>query len=256
MRKRRFIRLALALTLALLTVASTLPPALAAPDLNKKDCSITLSLSGMEGGTVVLYQVAGVKQEDANYVYDVSKGDFADSDTAKRITGLSENELEKQNPTLSAILVKEADTRKLSPRKTAQITGGKAEFKDLPVGLYLLYQTTASNGGKKLTPFLLSVPQRDPKTGAEIYAVSAAPKSGITTPPPSISPSPSPSVSPSPSHTPRPSYTPYYPTVTYTPGKSYVYLPQTGQLWWPVPVLAALGVVLVISGLLLRRRGD
>ena len=229
MRKRRFIRLALALTLALLTVASALPPALAAPDLDKKDCSITLDLKGMEGGTVALYKVAGVKQEDANYIYDVSKGDFPDSDTAKRIPGMSESELDKQNPTLSAILVKEADTKKLSSR-TASINGGKAAFKDLSVGLYLLYQTTASKDGKKLTPFLLSVPQRDPKTGAEIYAVSAAPKSGITTP--------------------------YYPTVTYTPGKSYVYLPQTGQLWWPVPVLAALGVVLVISGLLLRRRGD
>ena len=249
MRKRRFIRLALALTLALLTVASALPPALAAPDLDKKDCSITLDLKGMEGGTVALYKVAGVKQEDADYVYDVSKGDFADSDTAKRIPGISESELEKQNPTLSAILVKEADTKKLSPRKTASITGGKAVFKDLPVGLYLLNQTTASKDGKKLTPFLLSVPQRDPETGEEIYAVSAAPKSGITTPPPSVTPS----HTPTPTHTPWPSYTPYYPTVTYTPGKSYVYLPQTGQLWWPVPVLAAFGVVLLIAGLLLRR---
>ena len=96
------------------------------------------------------------------------------------------------------------------------------------------------------------MPQRDPKTGAEIYAVSAAPKSGITTPPPSVTPS----HTPTPTHTPWPTYTPHYPIVTYTPGKSYVYLPQTGQLWWPVPVLAALGVVLVISGLLLRRRGD
>ena len=251
MRKRRFIRLALALTLALLTVASALPPALAAPDLDKKDCSITLDLKGMEGGNVALYKVAGVKQEDANYIYDVSKGDFPDSDTAKRIPGMSESELDKQNPTLSAILVKEADTKKLSPR-TASINGGKAAFKDLSVGLYLLYQTTASKDGKKLTPFLLSVPQRDPKTGAEIYAVSAAPKSGITTPPPSVTPS----HTPTPTHTPWPTYTPHYPIVTYTPGKSYVYLPQTGQLWWPVPVLAALGVVLVISGLLLRRRGD
>ena len=50
MRKRRFIRLALALTLALLTVASALPPAMAAPDLTKTDCSITLNLKGMVGG--------------------------------------------------------------------------------------------------------------------------------------------------------------------------------------------------------------
>ena len=204
MRKRRFIRLALALTLALLTVASALPPALAAPDLDKKDCSITLDLKGMEGGTVAL------------------------------IPGMSESELDKQNPTLSAILVKEADTKKLSPR-TASINGGKAAFKDLSVGLYLLYQTTASKDGKKLTPFLLSVPQRDPKTGAEIYAVSAAPKSGITTPPPSVTPS----HTPTPTHTPWPTYTPYYPIVTYTPGKSYVYLPQTGQKGQTRPVGAA-----------------
>ena len=32
-------------------------------------------------------------------------------------------------------------------------------------------------------------------------------------------------------------------------------LPQTGQPWWPVPVLLAAGLVLVIIGLV-RRRGD
>lgn len=30
-------------------------------------------------------------------------------------------------------------------------------------------------------------------------------------------------------------------------------LPQTGQLWWPVPVLAAAGLLLVLSGLLLKK---
>ena len=245
MRKRRFIRLALAMTLALLTVASSMPPALAAPDLKKTDCSITLNLKGMTGGTVALYKVAGVKKNNADYVYDVSKGAFPDSEAAQTIPDLDEEELNKQNPLLSVALVNEINTKKIKPLKTAKITSGKVVFKNLSVGLYLLYQTVASSGGKKLTPFLLSVPQRDPVTGKEIYAVSAAPKSGYSTSP-----------SPSPTHTPWPSYTPHYPTVTYTPGKSYVYLPQTGQLWWPVPVLAALGVVLVISGLLLRRRGD
>lgn len=32
-------------------------------------------------------------------------------------------------------------------------------------------------------------------------------------------------------------------------------LPQTGQLWWPVPVLMALGMLLMVIGLI-RRRGD
>lgn len=37
-----------------------------------------------------------------------------------------------------------------------------------------------------------------------------------------------------------------------TPGKPS--LPQTGQLWWPVPVLMCAGLVLVVAGLLRRRR--
>lgn len=32
------------------------------------------------------------------------------------------------------------------------------------------------------------------------------------------------------------------------------YLPQTGLLWWPVPVMAAAGMILVISGVLVKRR--
>ena len=34
-----------------------------------------------------------------------------------------------------------------------------------------------------------------------------------------------------------------------TPG-----LPQTGQLWWPVPLLAAAGLVCLILGVLSRKR--
>ena len=32
-------------------------------------------------------------------------------------------------------------------------------------------------------------------------------------------------------------------------------LPQTGQLWWPVPVLFVVGVVLILLGVLRRRSG-
>jgi len=32
-------------------------------------------------------------------------------------------------------------------------------------------------------------------------------------------------------------------------------LPQTGQLWWPVPMLISLGLLLIVIGLL-RRRGS
>lgn len=39
------------------------------------------------------------------------------------------------------------------------------------------------------------------------------------------------------------------------PGKPGGKLPQTGQLWWPVPVLLFLGCALVLLGLF-RRRGN
>ena len=43
-------------------------------------------------------------------------------------------------------------------------------------------------------------------------------------------------------------------TNTY-PGKTPPKLPQTGLLWWPVPLLACAGLVLVIAGAGARRRG-
>ena len=33
-------------------------------------------------------------------------------------------------------------------------------------------------------------------------------------------------------------------------------LPQTGMLWWPVPVLAAAGMMFIFIGALMRRRRD
>ncbi len=44
------------------------------------------------------------------------------------------------------------------------------------------------------------------------------------------------------------------PTKQDTPGKNKR-LPQTGMLWWPVPVLAFCGLLLFITGLQLHRRG-
>lgn len=70
------------------------------------------------------------------------------------------------------------------------------------------------------------------------------------TPTGSVSPTPTPTVSPSP--TPTPTVSPS-PTPTNTPVPT---LPQTGQLWWPVPVLVWMGLVLIILGLVRRRSDD
>ena len=47
----------------------------------------------------------------------------------------------------------------------------------------------------------------------------------------------------------------YVPEKPTTPSKPDTSLPQTGQLWWPVPVLLAVGLLFVVIGLI-RRRDD
>lgn len=59
---------------------------------------------------------------------------------------------------------------------------------------------------------------------------------------------------PEPTPTPTPTVTPGV-TPTPTPKPSQPTLPQTGQLWWPVPVLMCGGLLCLILGLL-RRRSD
>lgn len=80
------------------------------------------------------------------------------------------------------------------------------------------------------------------KTVPEGYTVSVS-REGITfvVTNTADTPTPPPDTPPTPSDT--PSDTPKQPT-----------LPQTGQLWWPVPLLTAAGLLLIVAGLV-RRRG-
>lgn len=74
------------------------------------------------------------------------------------------------------------------------------------------------------------------------------------TPSPTPTPSPSPTVSPSPTPVVTPTPLPTATAPPYIP--PYPILPQTGQLWWPVPVLAGLGLVLLLLGMILDRRRE
>ena len=104
---------------------------------------------------------------------------------------------------------------------------GTASFKDLEVGLYLVMQARQADAADDryvIAPFLVSIPQRN-ADGTLNYDVTGDSKPiGIgkeTVPPP---PPPPPHV------------------------------PQTGQLWWPVMVFGALGVVMVCVGLIRKNR--
>ena len=101
---------------------------------------------------------------------------------------------------------------------------GKAKFENLSLGLYLITQEKAAPGYNKTSPFLVSVPYND--DGEYKHNISINSKTEPEKKPPE-----------------KP----------HKPGKPSDKLPQTGQLNWPVPVLAAGGLLLMVVGYLLQR---
>lgn len=101
-----------------------------------------------------------------------------------------------------------------------------------------------------LTPTLTptSTPTLAPgQTPTPTPAATMTPEDTVT---PTFTPAPSPSPTYMPTPPPKPTKTPR-PRPTMNPNV----LPQTGQVWWPVPALLVSGTALVLVGLI-RRRGD
>lgn len=105
--------------------------------------------------------------------------------------------------------------------KAAINSEGTVNFTDIEMGLYLIVQTKAADGYEPISPFLISVPDENGS-----FMVSAAPKME--------------EVQKSAGKTPGDGKTPENP-------KGGI-LPQTGQLWWPVPILAILGLAFIFAG--------
>lgn len=226
MRKHLRSLLALLLLLSLPLSAAAHP----VPDERKDGhCSITVTMTYQEkalpGGTLALYKVGDVEEEDGNYSFvpvAAIRGDFAQFGDI-------------QSPELAGKLSKLED--KLTPvTALPQKVGenGKVTFSSLPFGLYLVVQKTAPAGYGKTEPFLVSLPYLE--EGEYQYDVASQPKTDLerdVTTKPTTSPTTKPAAS--------------------SGGK----LPQTGQLWWPVPVLACGGLGCIVVGLIRKRRaGD
>lgn len=197
----------------------------AVPDESRNGhCSITVSMTykgkAVRGGTLALYRVGDVAEDDGNYSFvpveeiqaDIPEfGDIESPDLAGRLAELE---------------------GKLTPVTSDPVTvdrDGNATFSDLTFGLYLVVQKTAASGYGKTAPFLVSVPYL--YADEYQYDVTSQPKTDLerevkpTAPPPS--------------------------------GSGGKKLPQTGQLWWPVPVLACAGLGCIAVGLFRRREaGD
>ena len=195
-------------------------------DVEKTDCSITLLLEYMEGeetrmlvgGSIAIYTLATVKV-DNGYVFDVAGGKFADVEAVQGIPSMDSAALNEVNATLARSLEAMAGDREADA--TVAIENGQVTFTNLTPGLYLLIQAELSEGDRKMNPFILSVPDVNGD-----YEVTAKPKPGVYIPPTE----------------------PETPPETTPPEE----IPQTGQEWWPVWLMAGAGVLLVLIGIFAR----
>ena len=211
-------------------------------DTGKTDCSISLTLKytdketktekNMSGGDLSLYTVATVKEENG-YSFDISGGKFADSADVADIPGMTSGELETKNGIIAQALAK--NIAGIEADQKVAVSDGAVKFENLTPGLYLVLQSTASERGVTINPFLVSIPGEDGN-----YNIVGAPKKGIEVP---VTPTP-----------PQKTPTPTPPKPNTPPSGSKKVLPQTGQLWWPIPVLCGFGLALVIGGFALKRK--
>lgn len=194
-------------------------------DLTKNgSLTLTISYGGKElsGGKLNLCKVADIEiVEEYKYRFVL-------------IPALRECKADMEkvaDPEVAKEILKVAEKKPMS-RITTPIEKGKAEFPNLPVGLYLVWQEEGdeTDGYSPMQPFLISVPRL--QDGKYVQNVVAKPKVPIETEPTEPPPPPPP---------PPPR------------------LPQTGQLNWPVPVMAVLGGALLVLGMILcsgRKRMD
>ena len=225
------------------------------PDLNR-DCSVEISLQG-EGQAVAdirltCIRVGYIYEKDGAYCY-------------RRVTdhALIPNIYDTQLPGQMVLL---AERNHLTGEVLSPHDQGIVRFEGLEQGLYLIQQVDARADGYTVMPFLVTLPFR--LNDSYIYDLDASAKTelekeptepsteptGPSTEPTGPSTEPTePSTEPTgPSTEPTvPSTEPTEPTPPDGSGDS----PQTGQLNWPIPVMAILGCCSLALGMLFFAKG-
>lgn len=221
----------------------------------------------LSGGELTVYRVAEVQRKNGNLSFEycgdfdgcaIELGDLTDSTLAGQLQEyLSDN---------AEGTVREVDAN------------GNVNFDDLELGLYLVVQTKASKGYKPVNSFLVSLPMAE--DGEWNYEVDASPKVGAYTPEPETPPfppnkpdkpntpdtpenpdNPDNPVSPGNPDNPVAPGTPDNPEAPGSPDNpvlpghpDHPVLPQTGQLNWPIPVMAVSGMLLFAYGWVADRK--
>lgn len=175
------------------------------------------------GGEVVLYQVAEFTSNETEIQYTFTNG-FENC-------GLKLDNLEDE--LLAEKLKAEINASTVGVAQTIG-TDGTAGFSGLEEGVYLVVQTKTAKGYEMFSPFLVSLPMME--DGQWKYQVEAMPKIEVSVSGKAETPLKRP-VS-----TPKPAFS-----------GNNLRLPQTGQLIWPIPVMAIAGMLLFAVGWSLRK---
>ncbi|MCD8301217.1 MAG: hypothetical protein LUC41_08670 [Clostridiales bacterium] len=210
-------------------------------DLSREG-SISLTLysdeaeTAVSDGVLTVYKVADpVSNYDGSFSY-VYTEDFSGCEASlEDIT----------DATLAVTLADYVSDNGISGTSQEISSDGTLTFAGLGTGLYLIAQTGDSTGYYTIDPFLVTVPQEG--EDGWIYDVDASPKVEVY-----AEPEPAEPENPTPSN-------PYDGTSGGSSGGSSSgtsgRLPQTGMLVWPIPVLAAAGILLCVAGTVMRRKG-
>ena len=198
------------------------------PDESKKG-SITVDFEydnkAVTGGRLAMYRIAKVRQTDGNY----------DFENLPEFAGFHKDMSDLTSAELARCLADFVDSHNIQPVDARDNKTGSVTFPELSHGLYLVVQVKAASGYEAVQPFLVTVPMLE--DGHYVYDVNAYGKIALKkakTDPAGRTP------------------TGTVPGGT-VPGGG---LPQTGQLNWPIPVLALAGCILILIGLACSRKND
>lgn len=185
-----------------------------------------------EGAEISVYKVADIEQADNEYRITCTEA-FSDLQSDIDAAGEFDRTLGEK----AEVIREEADPQISYSGKTDE--NGYLEITGINVGVYLIVQTNTVGSFQPFSPFLVSMPVLD-EDGICQYNVDTFPKMDVR----EITETPQPTA-----------------TVTAAPGSSgsqqaadSSFLPQTGQIWWPVPVLLSIGVLFLVLGILRIRK--
>ena len=260
---------------------------------DKGNCEININYKDLNEKltkvTARAYQVASVYSGDKGYVYQLTD-EFADLklneddanpvDVATMVTSLIDRTVDAQRY-LNAIYRKITTIEDVSHIETTAVfdtsvdaaaTGVKLTVPEW--GVYYVYSTVERPNRYSVQPFLVTITEKNLAGG--VFSVAANPKTSVSTnttpggggnppsggktPPPGNNPPPPGNNPPPPGNNPPPDTPPSDGTVLdaardLVPSQVFGAnrLPQTGQLWWPVPILCIAGFVLIGSGVYRRK---